>query len=63
MMQDISQEQLIQIKYAFEKEIVKHNIKVLVYYTNNSYFAEKGFRNEISDYNEIIIYYGVSTHH
>ena len=51
MLRNISIEQTIEGKKAFEKELAKHNMKVMEYRADNSYFAEKAFWDEINECN------------
>ena len=62
-MRNTSLDQIIQAKYAFEKKLMKDNIKAEEYQDNNNWFADVEFKNKVDYYNQQISYYEVGAYH
>ena len=52
----------MEAKAAYERMAASFGIRVKKFHTDNGIFAEEGFKSDVSNINQTIIYFGVGAH-
>jgi hypothetical protein len=63
LMPDLTLAEILMAKHAYEKFLASLGIDSKAYHADNGRFADKGFRDDCAQSNQIITFCGVGSHH
>ena len=62
LMLDLSAEETLKAKHAFEQFVAKHGVKILHYHCNNGQFADNAFKQSCEDGRQQLTFHSVNAH-
>ena len=62
LIQDAPSESIIEVKNAFERESIRHNVQIKHYHADNGSFADTSFKQECDNKLQQLTFCGVMEH-